>query len=259
MHMLKTHTLHTPQADTFWVYWTNSLVRPGGLLRVRVASQIDDAPIAAELAALQYLLEDKGVLGNTVAGNAHTRLIVSSGAIKKLRRMASDKTHLAPYANFLITRFAGCTLSVDKDVRWFEGFAPVPEDLLVGSPRRETVKIAGLGEVSVTQHVLDRFADRFMSDTTPGIAQGKISPDQIAQAAWKKLTDAASDPALQEVARQGIRVKAKYARLGKPEGRYFLNARRNLVLVITADLHKGLQLVTTYPATGQFHALLKAA
>ncbi|MGB7597396.1 MAG: hypothetical protein WBM09_07505 [Gallionella sp.] len=196
MHLLKTHTLPTPQADTFRVYWTNSPVRPGGLLRVRIAPRMEDAPLAAELAAIQYLLEDKRVLGDTVAGNAQTKLIVSSGAIRKLRLLGSDKLHLAPYANFLTTRFAGCTLGVDKDARWFEGFEPVLiEDLVVGSPRRETVKVAGLGEVSVTQHVLERFADRFLSDTAPGIA-----PDQVAQAAWKKLTDAAAEPSLREVA-----------------------------------------------------------
>lgn len=251
MHLLKTHTLPTPQADTFRVYWTNSPVRPGGLLRVRVAPRMADAPIAAELAALQYLLEDKSVLGNTVAGNARTKLIVSSGAIRKLRRRGSDKIHLAPYAHFLTTRFAGCPLSVDKDARWFEGFEPESiEDMVVGSPRRETVKVAGLGEVSVTQHVLERFADRFLSDT---------APDRIAQTAWKKLTDTASDPSLREVARQGIWAKVNHARQGKPEGRYFLNARRNLVLVIAEDRHKGLQLVTAYPATGRFHPLPDAA
>lgn len=251
MHILKTHTLTTPQADTFLVYWTNSLIRPGGLLRVRVARQIEDAHIAAELAAIQHLLEDKGVIGNAVVGNANTHLIVSLGAIKKLQRMGSDKAHLAPYANFLTTRFAGCKLSVDKNARWFEGFTPVcVEDLLVGEPRRETVKVAGLGEVSVTQHVLDRFADRFISD---------IAANKIAQAAWKKLGDVASDPSLREVTREGIWTKTKYAQQGKQEGRYFLNSKRNLVLVITEDKHKCLKLVTTYPATGQFHPLLKAA
>ncbi|MGA8864345.1 MAG: hypothetical protein WBM09_11690 [Gallionella sp.] len=256
MHLLKTHSLPTPQADTFRVYWTNSPVRAGGLLRVRVAPRMADAQIAAELAAIQYLLEDKGVLGNTVAGNAMTKLIVSAGAIRKLRRRGSDKLHLAPYANFLTTRFAGCTLGVDKDARWFAGFEPESiEDLVVASPRRETVKVAGLGEVSVTQHVLERFADRFLSDTAPD----RIAPDQVAQAAWKKLTDTAADPSLREVARRGIWAKANYARQGKPEGRYFLNARRNLVLVIADDRHKGLQLVTAYPATGRFHPLPDAA
>lgn len=256
MHLLKTHTLATAQADTFLVYWTNSLIRPGGVLKVRVSPPMQDANIAAELAALQYLLEDKAVLGDAVIGNAHTQLVVSLGAIKKLQRKGSDKSHLAPYANFLTTRFAGCKLSVDKDARWFEGFAPMSvDDLLVGAPRRETVHVAGLGEVSVTQHVLERFADRFLSDN----ARDKVAQDKVAQTAWKKLTEVTSDPSIREVAREGLWAKAGYARQGRQEGRYFLNAKRNLVLVVTEDKYKGMQLVTTYPATGRFQPLRNAA
>ncbi len=251
MHILKTHTLATPQFGTFLVYWTNSSIRLGGLLKVRIAAQIDDAHIAAELAAIQHLLEDKKVAGHGVIGNANTQLIVSLGAIRKLQRKESDKTHLIPYANFLTTRFAGCKISVEKDARWFEGFTPVcEEELVVEAPRLETVRVTGLGEVFVTQHVLERFADRFLSDT---------AEDKIAQVAWKRLRNAASDSSLQEVVRHGIWSKTKYARQGKPEGRYFLSARRNLVLVITEDQRKGKQLVTTYPATTQFKPLLKAA
>lgn len=251
MNMLKTHTLSTPQADTFLVYWTNSPVRPGGLLKVRVAPRMQDAHIAAELAAMQHLLEDKGVLGNSVIGNANTMLIVSLGAIKKLHRMESDKVHLAPYANFLTTRFAGCQFSVDKNTRWFDSSQPVSaEDLVVSGPRRETVRVTGLGEVSVTQHVLDRFADRFLPDTVR---------DKVAQAAWKKLVDAASDSSVREVARHSFWVAAKQTHQCKQEGRYFLNAKRKLVLVVTNNPGEGMRLVTTYPATGQFHELAKAA
>lgn len=256
MHLLKTHTLATPQPDTFLVYWANSLIRPGGVLKVRVSPLIQDANIAAELAAIQYLLEDRAVLGDAVVGNANTQLIVSLGAIRKLHRKSSDKAHLAPYANFLTTRFAGCTLSVDKDARWFEGFTTGSvDDLLVGAARRETVKVAGLGAVSVTQHVLDRFADRFLSDTAPD----KTAQDRVAHTAWKKLTEAAADPSLREVAREGLWAKARYAQQGKQEGRYFLNERRNLVLVVTCDRYKGMQLVTTYPASGRFQPLRNAA
>lgn len=251
MNILKTRTIPTHQADTFLVYWTNSLIRPGGLLKVRVHPNIEDRHIAAELAAMQHLLEEKGVVGRNVVGNACTKLVVSLGAIRKLHRRQSDKVHLAPYANFLTTRFAGCKLDVDKNTRWFDGFQPESaEDLLVGEPRRETVKVAGLGEVTVTQHVLDRFADRFLPETVK---------DKVAQAAWKKLTEAASDPSVREVARHGIWTAAKHAHHGKQEGRYFLNVRRNLVLVVTDNSGEGMRLVTTYPVTGQFHDLSKAA
>lgn len=115
MNFLKTFTLPTEQPDTFMVYWTNSIIQPKGILRVRVFPQINDLNLVAELAAMRHLLEDKGVAGKNVVGNAGTQLVVSAGAIRKLQAMKSDKSHLAPYTNFLTTRFAGCTISVDKD------------------------------------------------------------------------------------------------------------------------------------------------
>lgn len=67
MNLLKTFTLPAARPDRFDVYWTNSDRRPGGLLEVRIRPDIPDRQIAAELSALQHLLEDKRVLGNTVS------------------------------------------------------------------------------------------------------------------------------------------------------------------------------------------------
>jgi hypothetical protein len=251
MNVLRTYTITTHQPDTFLVYWTNSSNRPGGLIKVRVTTGMPDAHIAAELAAMQHLLEDKAVIGSNLVGNPNTKLIVSVGAIRKLRHCQSDKSHLAPYANFLTTRFAGSPISVDKDIRWFDGFSPeVTENLIVTGPRRETLKVSGFGEVAVTQHVLDRFADRFLPES---------SQDKLAQTAWKKLKEIAADPTVREVTRHGLWCGMKHAQQGKNEGRYFLNCRRNLVLVITDNPGEGKRLVTTYPATRQFHAMPIAA
>lgn len=247
MNILKTHTVTTAQDDTYRVYWTNSSHRIGGLLNVRVTPQIEDRHIAAELAAMQHLLEVKCVLGNKLVGNAGTQLIISLGAIRKLQRAQSDKTHLATYAKFLTTRFAGCPLTVDKDTRWFAGFqTEVMEELLVSGPVHETLNIAGVGEVEITQHVLARFTDRFLAET---------APDKAAQAAWKKLNQIASDASVREVVRNSRWNAAKYMREGRQEGRYFLNAKRDLVLVVTDNPNEGKRLVTTYPATRQFQAL----
>jgi hypothetical protein len=251
MNTLKTYSVATAQADTFLVYWTNSTVRPRGVLKVCVRPQIEDRQIAAELAALQYLLEEKRVIGTNLVGNPHTRLTVSLGAIRKLQRRLSDKAHLASYANFLTTRFAGCQLVVEKDTRWFEDVAlEEAEELLVGAPRREVVRLTGLGEVAVTHHVLNRLADRFMTD---------VSADKQAAATWKRLNETATDPQLREVSRPGCWNGVKYAQLGKKEGRYFLSSRRQLVLVVTDNPGEGKRLVTAYPVTKHFQALPIAA
>ena len=251
MNLLKTYTYPTELADSFLVYWANSPLRAGGLLKVRVLPRLADPQIAAELAALQYLLEEKQVLGCQLSGNANTSLIVSQGAIRKLLHRKSDKAQLAPYANFLTTRFAGCKLAVAKDTRWFAGFIPdAVDDLLVGEPRREQVNVTGVGAVSVTQHVLDRYAHRFLT---------AVPPDKLAQAAWKNLSKAATDPALQEVTRKGLWQAMNSALKGKQEGRYFLNPASQLVLVITDNPGEGKRLVTAYPAKRQFKHLAKAA
>lgn len=247
MQLLKTHTVPTALADTFLVYWSNGAKQPKGIIKVRITADIEDKSIAAELAVMQHLLEVQSVLGARLVGNAHTQLVVSRGAIRKLHRMQSDKAHLAPYANFLTTRFAGCHLSVDKDTRWFADVeALTVQDLLVTGPLRETLSVTGLGTVAVTQHVLARFALRYLTDTTP---------DKVAQHAWKKLVAVASDRSLREVTRTGIWGAVRTQRDGKQSSRYFLNPQKGLVLVVTDHPREGKRLVTTYPANHQFREL----
>jgi hypothetical protein len=251
MHTLKTHTIPSQQTDTYLVYWTNSTVRLGGLLRVKVAAKVEDKAIAAELAAIQHLLEVRCVLGNNISGNAKTQLVVSSGAIRKLQRRQSDKVHLAPYANFLCTRFAACPITVEKDTRWFSEQLPVTEeDLLVSGPRKETIRLRGLGEVSVTRHVLDRFVDRALVDQ---------SSDQVMQVAWKKLSRLAEHQSVKEVSRQSLWAGVIHNRNGKHEGRYFLNSVQQMVMVVTDNPNEGPRLVTTYPVTRHFRQMAEAA
>lgn len=251
MNFLKIYTVPTSHPETFLVHWTNSTTRFKGTLKVRVTAQINDRNIAAELSAFRHLLEDKEVLGNNLVGNAGSHLICSLGAIRKLRNGESDKSHLAPYANFLKTRFAGCPLSVDKRTDWFQHIEPeTTDDLLVTGPRRETIVISGLGEVAVTEHVLERFAARYLQEQTS---------KQTAHQAWKKLCDTASHKSVREVTRNSLWASSNHNNNGKQEGRYFLNPNKNLVLVVTDNPREGKRLVTTYPASRHFQAMPKAA
>lgn len=244
MNVLKVHTLCCHDAHAFQVLWTNSLIRVGGTLDVRVMPDMPDKQIAAELAALQHLLEVKQVLGRNVVGSSGIQLTVSFGAIRKLQRRQSGKVHLAPYASFLTTRFAGCDLRVDKDTSWFKDFEPKSvEHLVVGKPRGETIQLAGLGRVAVTSHVLERLTTRLLPDT---------SPQKPAHSVWKKLQEVASDSSVREVSRQSLWAGVMHGRQGRREGRYFLNEKENLVLVVTDNPREGKRLVTAYPANHQF-------
>ena len=251
MNILKTYVSTTPRSDTFLVYWTNTAMAPKGILRIRVTATIEDRGIVAELVAIQHLLEKKHVIGTNLSGNDGIKLIVSSGAIRKLHLRKSDKVHLVPYANFLTTRFAGCQLSVEKNIGWFDGFSPeLIEDHLVSGARRETIQITGIGDVSVTQHVLDRFADRFLAETPSG---------KTAQTAWKKLVELAAEPSVCEVTRHSLWSGVNHMHQGRQEGRYFMNAKCRLVLVVTDNPREGKRLVTTYPTNHHFHIMQQAA
>lgn len=244
MHKLKMYTQPTTRGDTFDVRWTNTQMRPRGVIRVTVTAKIEDRHIAAELSALKHLLEDKEVLGNKPVSSSDVELIVSLGSIRKLKRRESVKAHLAPYANFLTTRFAGCQLSVDKDKRWFEGIEPeVVEHLLISGPQLERLTVTGVGEVSVTQHVLARYINRFLPQ--------EVQKD-VAHQAWKQLSKLAGDPSVKEVTRDSLWAGVNAMNHGRQEGRYFLNRKRNLVLIVASDRRGEQQLVTVYRANQQF-------
>jgi len=251
MNILKTYTVSTTEPDRFIVYWTNSPVFPKGIIKVRIAANIEDRSIAGELSAIKYLLEQKSVIGQNLVGNPGIRLIVSSGAIRKLMHRKSDKVHLAPYAQFLSTRFVGCQVDVDKDRRWFDGFSPNSvEDLLISGPALETIRVSGIGEVCVTRHIVDRFAERFLP---------LIPHDKRAQVAWKKLVELASDPAVFEVSNDNAWTRIKHSDRGQQESRYFLNPNMKRIFVVTDSPRKGRHLVTTYHASKHFQTQLKEA
>ena len=248
MNKLKVYSRPTDCPNTFQVFWTNNPLRPGGVIDITVLDQVDDKIVIAELRAIQYLLEDRCALGDHVIGNSNTRLTVSLGAIRKLKHGRSDKAHLVRYAEFLCTRFVGCQIEVDKDDRIFRGTPSEHAVLSVSAPVLETIHVHGFGEVAVTRHVLERLADRLPADRATGPAD-----------VWKHLQRMASDRSVHEVSRRsGTFTKLAYQKHGQGEGRYFLNPKTNMILVV-ADNARGRNLVTAYQADQRFTNLQAAA
>ena len=248
MNKLKVFTQATDAPDTFLVYWTNNLISPKGVIKTTVLGNMDDKMIVAELRAIQYLLEERSVLGEHAIGNAHMHITVSLGAIKKLKHGRSDKAHLARYAEFLCTRFAGCQIEVDKDDRVFKDSAPEQTELMVTAPVPENVEMRGIGRVSVTRHVLERMAKRLPAERAADPAK-----------AWKMLQRMASDPSVREVGRNSdVFTRLAFLKRGQAEGRYFLNPKMNMILVV-ADNARGKNLVTTYSANSRFFNMTAAA
>ncbi len=248
MQKLKVFTRPTDHPDTFQVFWTNNPLRPGGVIDMTVLDQVDDKIVIAELRAIQYLLEERGALGDHVIGNSNTRLTVSLGAIRKLKQGRSDKAHLVRYAEFLCTRFAGCQVFVDKDDRVFRNAPSEHAELTVSAPLLETIHVHGFGEVAVTRHVLERLAERLPAD-------GSKDPARV----WKHLERMTSDRSVHEVFRHsGAFTRLAYQKHGRDEGRYFLNPKMSMILVI-ADNARGRNLVTAYLSDQRFINLPAAA
>ena len=248
MQKLKVFSRPTDCPDTFQVFWTNNPQRPGGVINITVLDQLEDKIVIAELRAIQYLLEERQVLGDHVIGNANTRITVSLGAIRKLKQGRSDKAHLARYAEFLCTRFAGCRLEVDKDDRVFRSQPSEQAALSISAPVLETIQVHGFGEVAVTRHVLERLAARLPQDRARDPAN-----------VWKLLQRMAADRSVREVFRDcGTFTRLDYQRNGQGEGRYFLSPKLNMILVV-ADNVRGRNLVTAYQADQRFSNLQAAA
>lgn len=235
--------LAVPAADgQFDVYWTNTeLESVRGIAHVVVSSSIGkDRNIVAELHTLQYLLEEVESIGKNVAGSSSIKLIVSAGAIKKLARQASDKEALVKHAKFLTHRFYGCKIEVKKDMEWMRGISGsiIRLTLDATTPLDETIIVHGLGEVTVTSHVVKRFAERISKARSAMFTMGE---------AWRALRKMAGDEQVIEVDKSTSKKRLKYAIEGRQEGRYFMHPSKGWIFVCTKMEHqKIMALVTVY-------------
>lgn len=190
MHSIAVYTEKSPDlGNAYDVYWRTGIYRKG-VCRCNITDSLPGgAGVAAELYALQYLLEYEQVLGEDRAGNAMT-IAVSAPAIRKLARFKSDKKHLIPYSTFLTTRFGDAVIDVDKPRREKPGcWLPTKPDVIeldIAGPLSELVFLHGVGWVELTVHAIERFLERRTAAAT-------------AAAAWRQLRNIAKDPAVREI------------------------------------------------------------
>lgn len=263
--------LTTPENGTsnFIVHWTNTTQCMRGTIRVKVPDSYSDRKIIAELYALQYLLEVEEAIGVNAAGNEYTELIVSLGALKKLSRKNSDKP-LAAYAKFLVTRFKGSPITVEKQkCDWVDASVPPTITLDASLPMDEKLNVYGVGEVILTSHVVEQYHDRFkladFRDSLAAVTKKELevaAHENVQHAdvigkfgipiepshsdAWRDLRKIAADSKVQEFEKSSTKIRMKYAVKGMEEGRYFYYQPRDLVMVIGKN-HKGqLTLLTVY-------------
>jgi len=231
MNNLYLHTRATDDPHVFYTFWSTGLMTKGKVVtRVSVS---DDRGIAAELSAAQYLLEDRNVCGHNKAGSG-LRVFVTFGNIRKLLRAGSDKSHLAPYASFLRTRFLGAEVVVEnRKIDWVDAKCEERVDQIdVVAPKAPLIEVQGFGQVELTSHAVEQYVERF-----------GCNPER----AWHYLRAIAREvKPLTQVDRSAFH-DIKHRQQG---GKFVLHRDKSLIMVITPPekLNSHPRIVTIYRA-----------
>lgn len=220
--------LTAPDEGAYRVNWACG-VRSQGVLYLHMPAQLEDADIAAELFALQHLLEKREVCGHDRAGNGLT-ITCSFGAIKKLHHLQSKKAHLHDWAHFLTIRFSEAAMRVDKSDAFIRPRARDDvETLIVEAPLPETLELHGVGTVVISKHVFSRFLERMGNSLSPAHA-------------WRRLCGWAAESCVVPYQLPPSISQAKEAKHGSV-GQHFVNPRQKCQFVVVPG-ERGLTLAT---------------
>lgn len=218
-------TKATDCPEVFDVYWACG-PRTQGLVKVTMACETGSAQIAAELSAVQFLLESLEVCGRDRAGNS-LQITVSFGSIKKLAVGKSDREELALFALFLRTRFADAVIEVSKDETFISKAIAHNHvsRVTVDQPQLSTMKFPDGLIVGITHHALAAYQVRYQVP--------------LAANAWRALRAAISHPRthLQEVTPEEL------SRHGKTVTAYVTSEGLRLIVV---HEDTGARLMTCY-------------
>jgi len=188
-------------ARLFDVVWSTGR-QMHGLVTVDMRCDTEANDVAAELSAMQYLLEERAVCGHDRAGKS-LQLTCSFGAVRKLVAGRSTKPSLIPFALFLRTRFADASIVVSKDEQFIrlDRATKYADRLTVTSPLLSAFILSDGLRVGLTQHALNAYMARY---------QNAVPSD-----AWRALRAAAQDRSTRleratpaEVSRYGKGVRA---------------------------------------------------
>lgn len=165
MMTLQAHS--SVKVDEVSVTWSVGGNR-SGLVNVKLSDERitysdNDKAIVGELCAVRYLLNDKQVFGTKLLSAAGLRLIVSKGAIKKLAKGKSSKKQFLVHSAFLRRQLEGVELKVCNrlaDPGETEVTAVSITDKVI---RDDIIESPAMGKVIITQHAVERYAERFSS------------------------------------------------------------------------------------------------
>ncbi|MDN0082453.1 hypothetical protein QU487_06750 [Crenobacter sp. SG2305] len=187
--------------------------------------------IAAELLAMRYALSELGLGGFDRKHGRGLLLEVTHGAIRKLSRLDSAFQALAPFAQFIQTRYLGAEIEVNKDdFAWARdedvakvhriGCDPVPEQIHTR-----------FGSMVPTAHILQCMVDRAMTaglDRALNVLTTQLTSIDTRRLAW---SDAAA-----------ARCRVRY---GKDSELLYHRSSQNM-FVVTREPDGVRRLVTAY-------------
>ena len=207
---LTTNPTHNPRV--FDTCWMTGLERKG---RIQITvPNLDDARTAAELAAMEHLLTKMNVCGHNKAG-AGLIIHASCRAILDLMNGVSPHGHLAPYVNFLRTRFFGATVKIcEAPFVWADERCEAQVTYVeVNEPAVTVIEVAGVGEVELTAHAVEKYVNRFERQPVK---------------AWRELIRIAREAKPAVLEGRKVLHDIKHRR----PGRYVVDERRSVMLVI---------------------------
>ena len=207
---LTTNPTHNPRV--FDTCWMTGLERKG---RIQITvPNLDDARTAAELAAMEHLLTKMNVCGHNKAG-AGLVIHASCSAILDLMNGVSPHGYLAPYVNFLRTRFFGATVKIcEAPFVWADERCEAQVTYVeVNEPAVTVIEVAGVGEVELTAHAVEKYVNRFERQPVK---------------AWRELIRIAREAKPAVLEGRKVLHDIKHRR----PGRYVVDERRSVMLVI---------------------------
>ena len=207
---LTTNPTHNPRV--FDTCWMTGLERKG---RIQITvPNLDDARTAAELAAMEHLLTKMNVCGHNKAG-AGLVIHASCSAILDLMNGVSPHGYLAPYVNFLRTRFFGATVKIcEAPFVWADERCEAQVTYVeVNEPAVTVIDVAGVGEVELTAHAVEKYVNRIERQPVK---------------AWRELIRIAREAKPAVLEGRKVLHDIKHRR----PGRYVVDERRSVMLVI---------------------------
>lgn len=166
--MLTTYSAQT-SPTTAVVHWRSSTIKCG-IIEVTLPYESLDVDIVGELVALQHLIVDKEIFGQSVLHGDGLEIEVSKGAIKKILTGKTTKKEIIKYASFIPFLLQGISLKTHKKCSKNDAFeGRISEKITVDIEKYTNTRILVsspvIGGIEITSHSVNRYLERIRDES----------------------------------------------------------------------------------------------